>query len=103
MNFQRISVEEAKFKFFNDDGLPVEGVKILDIRDEDSFKEGHINNARHIDNTNFMDFLQSTEFDEPIIIYCYHGITSQGVAAHVADQGFEDVYSLDGGYEAWIN
>ena len=76
MNFQRISVEEAKFKFFNDDGLPVEGVKILDIRDEGSFKEGHINNARHIDNTNFMDFLQSTEFDEPIIIYCYHGITS---------------------------
>ena len=49
MNFQRISVEEARFKFFNDDGLPVEGVKILDIRDEGSFKEGHINNARHID------------------------------------------------------
>ena len=50
-----------------------------------------------------MEFLQDTEFDESIVIYCYHGITSQGVAAHMADQGFEDVYSLDGGYEAWIN
>ena len=103
MNFQRISVEEAKFKFFNEDGSPVEGVRILDIRDEGSFKEGHINNARHIDNTNFTEFLQDTEFDESIVIYCYHGITSQSVAAHMADQGFQDVYSLDGGDEAWIN
>ena len=103
MHFQRISVEEAKFKFFNVDGSPIDAVKILDIRDESSFKEGHIDNARHIDNTNFMELLQGIEFDEPIIIYCYHGITSQGIAAHVADQGFEEVYSLDGGYEAWIN
>ena len=103
MNFQRISVEEAKFKFFNVDGSPIDAVKILDIRDESSFKEGHIDNARHIDNTNFMELLQGIEFDEPIIIYCYHGITSQGIAAHIADQGFEEVYSLDGGYEAWIN
>lgn len=103
MKFQRISVKEAKSKFFNNDGFPEEKVKILDIRDEKSFGEGHINHAQHIDNTNIMEFVQVTDFDESIIVYCYHGITSQGVAAHMADQGFEDVYSLDGGYEAWID
>ena len=103
MNFQRISIEEAKSRFFKSDGSPENLVKIIDIRDERSFNEGHIKSALHIDNTNFSEFLQSADSEESIIVYCYHGITSQGVAAHLVEQGFGDVYSLDGGYEAWVN
>ena len=103
MNFQTISAKEAKLKFFKDDGSPEEGVKVLDIRDERSFSEGHINFAQHLDNANFSEFLQSTDSAESIIVYCYHGIMSQGVAAHLIENGFVDVYSLNGGYEAWVN
>lgn len=103
MNFQTISAKEAKLKFFKDDGSPEEGVKVLDIRDERSFNEGHINSAQHLDNANFSEFLQSTDSAESIMVYCYHGIMSQGVAAHLVENGFLDVYSLNGGYEAWVN
>ncbi|MDE0931482.1 MAG: rhodanese-like domain-containing protein, partial [Halioglobus sp.] len=39
--------------------------------------------------------------DQPLLIYCYHGNSSQGAADYFFNQGFEDVYSMDGGYEAW--
>ncbi len=32
---------------------------------------------------------------------CYHGISSQGAAQYLVNQGFEEVYSVDGGFEAW--
>ncbi|MCV6069119.1 sulfurtransferase, partial [Escherichia coli] len=31
----------------------------------------------------------------------YHGISSQGAAQYLVNQGFEQVYSVDGGFEAW--
>jgi thiosulfate sulfurtransferase len=41
------------------------------------------------------------EFDTPVIVCCYHGISSQQAAQFLIHQGFEEVYSLDGGFEAW--
>lgn len=32
---------------------------------------------------------------------CYHGISSRGAAQFLIGQGFESVYSVDGGFEAW--
>jgi thiosulfate sulfurtransferase len=34
-------------------------------------------------------------------VVCYHGNSSQGAAAYLVSQGFSEVYSLDGGIEAW--
>ena len=36
-----------------------------------------------------------------IIVYCYHGNSSQDVANFLTSHGFTDVYSLKGGYEEW--
>jgi len=36
-------------------------------------------------------------------VVCYHGISSQSAAAYLAEQGFRDTYSLDGGFEAWLS
>jgi thiosulfate sulfurtransferase len=41
------------------------------------------------------------EFEQPILVMCYHGISSQGAAQYLVNQGFEEVYSVDGGFEAW--
>jgi len=32
-------------------------------------------------------------------VYCYKGISSQNVAQHFCNLGFENVYSLNGGYK----
>ncbi len=45
--------------------------------------------------------MADVEFDTPVIVCCYHGISSQQAAQFLIHQGFEEVYSLDGGFEAW--
>ena len=46
-------------------------------------------------------FVSESDKDIPLIVCCYHGISSQGAAAYFAEQGFREVYSLNGGYDAW--
>ena len=43
----------------------------------------------------------NTRKDKSIIVCCYHGNSSQSAAEFLVKSGFNDVYSLDGGYEAW--
>ena len=76
-------------------------VQIADIRDANSFAEGRIRGAYHLNNANMGEFILQGEFEQPLIVCCYHGISSQNAAQYLASQGFEQVYSLDGGFEAW--
>ena len=69
--FENISVE--KLQSFVEDG----NVTILDIRDEQSFQEGHIPDATHLTNKNIDQVIDSNDPDDNILIYCYKGISSQ--------------------------
>ncbi|MCW8091171.1 thiosulfate sulfurtransferase GlpE [Alteromonas sp. ASW11-130] len=74
---------------------------VVDIRDPQSFALSHMPNATHLSNDNFAAFLSSTPKKTPIVVVCYHGISSQQAARTIAAQGFSEVYSMDGGFEAW--
>lgn len=74
---------------------------VIDIRDLDSFNQGHITGAVRLDNENLADFLRDTEYDSPVIVCCYHGNSSQPAAQFLIEQGFDEVYSLDGGFTEW--
>lgn len=37
----------------------------------------------------------------PIVCVCHHGVRSQQVAAYLERQGFEQVFNLSGGIDAW--
>ncbi len=76
---------------------------VLDVRDADSYQRGHIAGSTLATKENFETYLSSTPKDRPLIICCYHGNSSQAYAKHFAEHGFADVYSLDGGYEAWAH
>ncbi len=76
---------------------------LADVRDEGSFERGHIPSAIHLSIAALNEFCQSTALDTPILVYCYHGISSQSVAQHLVDQGFTEVYSLIGGFEVYIS
>lgn len=94
-NFDRISPVQA------DEIANHENAVIVDIRDESSFQHGHIPNAQHLGNHNLHTFIAETDHECPVIVYCYHGNSSQGAAQLLAEQGFAKVYSVDGGYEKW--
>ena len=93
--FTRISVADAN-------ALIEKGpVTIADIRDEASFKSGHMTDAQHLDNTNTQNFIDKSDLDQPLIVVCYRGNSSQPASVFLADRGFDDVYSLDGGFNEW--
>lgn len=92
--FKRIAPEQAQ-------ALREQGAVVVDIRDPQSYANGHISGALHLDNHNLADFIARANFDQPLIVACYHGNSSQSAAAYLAHQGFAEVYSLDGGFELW--
>ena len=76
---------------------------IVDIRDHASFKSGHIPKAVHLSDDNVKQFISDTNKENPLVVYCYHGISSQGAAAYFSEQGFKEVTSMIGGFESWQN
>ncbi|MDA0120526.1 thiosulfate sulfurtransferase GlpE [Vibrio sp. T11.5] len=74
---------------------------LVDIRDPQSFAVAHPQTAFHLTNDTMVQFMDEAEFEQPVLVMCYHGISSQGAAQYLINQGFEQVYSVDGGFEAW--
>ncbi|RMH13324.1 MAG: thiosulfate sulfurtransferase GlpE [Gammaproteobacteria bacterium] len=95
MSYKHLSVEECKVLLKNPE------THVLDIRDAQSYAAGHIEGA--IAAKDFKAFMTNANKDAPLVVCCYHGNTSQGAAEQLVKQGFTNVYSLDGGYEAWEN
>ncbi|PXF29949.1 sulfurtransferase [Pokkaliibacter plantistimulans] len=93
-NFTRISPSQAKDMIGN-------GAQVADIRDPVSYSNGHIPGASALSNENLQHFLESADPDHPLIVVCYHGHSSQSAASFLANHGFEQVYSMDGGFEEW--
>ena len=58
MNFKRISTEEAKVLIVDSPGM-----NIVDIRDDEAFERGHIENAVHLHNSNIQEFIDSADPD----------------------------------------
>ena len=78
-----------------------EELRLLDSRDEGSFQREHIEGATRVHQGNLDALIRTTPRDQALLIYCYHGISSQQYAGMFADFGFTRVHDLIGGYEAW--
>lgn len=95
MDFKKISPEQLKQM------MAEKQLNLVDIRDSGSYQSGHIPEAVHLDNSSVDEFVNSADPDKALVIYCYHGISSQSAAAFFCEKGFSEVYSLDGGFEGW--
>lgn len=95
MSFNRINTEQA-FAMWQDGTAA-----FADIRDARSFALGHIPGAVHLTDATLNDFLAELDDDQPVVVVCYHGNSSQGAADYLFHQGIEPVSSLDGGFTAW--
>ncbi|TVP90732.1 MAG: thiosulfate sulfurtransferase GlpE [Pseudomonadaceae bacterium] len=92
--FNRINPEQAA-------ALCQQGAQLIDIRDPQSFALGHMPGAVRLDNSNLAAWVADAERAKPLIVCCYHGNSSQPAADYLAGLGFNEVYSLDGGFELW--
>ena len=95
MPYARLSAEDARRLIDERDAV------VVDIRDPASYTAAHIENARHLDEAGLAAFIGDADTTVPLIVCCYHGHSSQSAGAMLATRGFDEVYSLDGGFTGW--
>ncbi|MFH4294586.1 thiosulfate sulfurtransferase GlpE, partial [Acinetobacter baumannii] len=61
----------------------------------------HTPGAFHLTNDTLGAFMRDHDFDTAVMVMCYHGNSSKGAAQYLLQQGFDKVYSVDGGFDAW--
>lgn len=93
--FECISVQQAQAHLAGGQAL------LVDIRDPQSYETAHASGAYHLTNNTLNTFITQTDLAAPLLVMCYHGNSSKSAAQYLLTQGFEQVYSIDGGFEAW--
>lgn len=81
--------------------MQTNGAVLADIRRAEHFAAAHPKGAVNLTENSWQQIVQNWEYDDPIILSCYHGISSRNVATFLLQQGYEQVYSLVGGFEGW--
>lgn len=74
---------------------------LVDVRNELHFAQSHPARAFHLNDQSFGEFEMNQDDDQPVIVICYHGISSRNVAMYLMEQGYTNVYSVTGGFEGW--
>ena len=95
MEIPQIQIHEAKKKLDEKSSL------FVDIRDPGSYRQAHIPGAMHLNDGNIQEFLRDTAKDQAVVVYCYHGNSSLSATAFLIENGFKNVASMSGGFEAW--
>ncbi len=80
-----------------------EAMVLLDVREPDEVKGGHIDGALQIPR-GFLELRveqQLPDHDRHVVIYCAGGTRSALAAKTLQEMGYTDVVSLAGGFQAW--
>ncbi len=93
--FKRISAVSARSLIERGD------VMILDVRDDKAYAKAHLPEARHMTVALLSSVIENTPHTVPVLLYCYRGFASAEYAQIFSDFRFQEVYTLEGGYEAW--
>jgi adenylyltransferase/sulfurtransferase len=75
---------------------------LLDVREPVELQvSGWLAGMTHIPIMDLPQRFGELDREKEIVVYCAHGIRSWDVACYLAEQGFQNVASLDGGLAAW--
>lgn len=76
---------------------------VVDVRPINDFKTGHIIHAHNIPSGSLQDQLKALHKyrGKPMIVVCRSGITSATACKTLRKAGFDPVYNLQGGMQAW--
>lgn len=75
-------------------------ITVLDTRNDYEVEMGTFTNAKNLHIDDFGDFPAATadvDKDKPIVMFCTGGIRCEKAAIYMQNQGFKNVYQLDGG------
>ncbi|MGC1182176.1 rhodanese-like domain-containing protein [Legionella sp.] len=74
---------------------------VIDLRDKESFKKGHIINSVNVKNEDFEQKKMDKYKNKPVILVCERGLQAPALAKKISLQGYQPMV-LAGGIEAWL-
>lgn len=74
---------------------------VLDVREPDEFEFAHISGSLHIPLNQIPQRKDEIDSSSGCVVICHHGIRSQYAASYLANSGFNQIYNLSGGIDAW--
>jgi hydroxyacylglutathione hydrolase len=78
----------------------LDGLRVLDIRQQSEYVAGHLPGAIHVELGNIPE--RSADIpDEPTVVMCGHGERAMGAASLLERAGHRDLAVLHGGPEDW--
>lgn len=75
--------------------------QLIDVREPQEFKNGHILGARNIPVTQLKQRLVEIRPDKPVYLYCQSGARSARAAQILHKKGYQDISQLKGGFKKW--
>ena len=75
---------------------------ILDVREEKERTVGFITNDLNIPMSQVKKKIKSLDKSKNILVYCKNGTRSDRIADSLSKSDFQKVYSLKGGFNAWL-
>ena len=79
------------------------GFRLIDCREEDEFNICKLEWAELIPLGRIANEASARliDKDKPVVVYCHFGLRSQYVCNLLTDMGYENVFNLTGGIDAW--
>ncbi|HYE64698.1 MAG TPA: rhodanese-like domain-containing protein [Pyrinomonadaceae bacterium] len=95
---REVSVEEARARISSG-----EGVRLIDVREDNEWEAGHAAGAEHLGKGIIERDIEGRVPDKKteLILYCGGGYRSALAADALQRMGYENVYSMAGGWKAW--
>jgi rhodanese-related sulfurtransferase len=82
--------------------LDEDAVVLVDIRNPREVELGRIPGSVNIPLAQLRSRLDMLPTDRPIVVHCAGGWRSSVAASLLRAEGFDDVWDLAGGYNAWL-
>lgn len=76
-------------------------VQLVDLREKNDYDKGHILGARNIPLSQLSLRIEELRRDKPVYLYEETEGMTRKAALMLKKEGFNDLYRLEGGYEAW--
>jgi rhodanese-related sulfurtransferase len=75
--------------------------QLIDVREPDEFKKGHILGARNIPLSQMKQRLKEVRNDQSVFLYCESGFRSARAARFLKKNKYGKLHHLKGGFKKW--
>lgn len=99
---QAAPIERVSAQWLHERRAQPRALQLLDVRSLNEYQMVRIDGSLLMPVDEIEEHFHTLDRDVPVVCYCKSGVRSLRAAAFLAERGFRDVASLDGGIEAWL-